>query len=371
MPKKNHPSGDQFMLNKIKARWASQSVDARFEFIRFVLVILLSLALTLGIVLLVSNEPLYALQQFFFGPVSRFRKMANVIEAAIPLTFLGLSVSVMFSARQFNLGSSGSLFLGGTVASVIALTVPLPAVIHPLFAIAIAGIVGGIWTSIPALIKLKYGASELVSSLMLNFVALNLGFYIILNYFRDPQAGSLASFLFPQSAILPTMVPDTRIHYGLIILIGVIIATYYFMVKTKWGYALRMTGFNKKFATYSGISTTAVILYSQFIGGMLAGFGGAVEKLGMYPRFLWQFMPAYAFDGIIVAVLAKDRPQYIPVAAFVLAYIRIGADTMSTNSDVSFQMIAIIQGLIIILIAANAFLSKTRQKMVVKEATND
>ncbi len=357
------------MLNRIKSRWLDQPVDTRFESIRFSLSIVVSLLVTLGLVLIVSNEPFYALQQLFLGPVASVRKVGNVIEAMIPLTFLGLSVAMMFSARQFNLGSPGGLFLGGTVAAVVALTFPLPPVILPLVAILLGSIAGGFITLVPAFIKLRWGASELVASLMMNFVAVNLGFYIILNYFRDPQAGSLASFPFPSSALLTRFIPGTRIHTGIILLAVMIVIITLFIQKTKWGYALRMTGFNKKFATYSGISTGAVILYSQILGGMLAGMAGAVEMLGMYDRFRWQMMPTFAFDGVIVAVLAKNKPQYIPLAAFVLSYIRVGADTMSVNSDVSFQVIAIIQGLIIIMIAANAFLSKYRQRMVVKEAS--
>ncbi len=356
------------MLKRIREQWLARPVDTRFEFIRFSLAIGVSLLVTFILILLVSNEPLYALRQLFLGPVSSFRKFANVIESTIPLTFLGLSVSVMFNARQFNLGSPGALFLGGTMASIVALTFPLPAILLPLVAMIVAALVGGLVTSIPAYIKLKWGASELVASLMMNFVAVNLGFYLILNFFRDPQAGSLASFKFPEEALLGTFVPNTRIHYGIIVLLVMTILIYLFISRTKWGYALRMTGFNKEFAKYSGISTGAVIMYSQFVGGLLAGLGGAIEKLGMYDRFRWQLMPTYAFDGVIVAVLAKNKPQYIPLAAFALSYIRIGADTMSVNSDVSYQMIAIIQGLIIVMIAANAFLSSYRQRMIVKEA---
>lgn len=356
------------MIKKISEFWLKRSSNDRFEFIRFSTSIIVALILTLVLVLIVSDEPFYALRLLFVGPLQSTRKFANVIEGAIPLTFLGLSVSVMFSARQFNLGSPGALFLGGTIASVIALTFNLPFVILPLLGIFIAGIVGGIITLIPALIKLKWGASELVASLMMNFVALNLGFFIILNYFRDPDAGSLASFPYPPEASLGTIFENTRIHYGIIILIITTIVVYLFINRTKWGYALRMTGFNFKFAKYSGISTASVIVYSQFFGGFLAGIGGAIEKLGMYDRFRWQFMPTYAFDGVIVAVLAKNKPQFIPLAAFVLSYIRVGADTMSINSDVSYQMISIIQGVIIILIAANGLLSGYRQKMIVKEA---
>lgn len=347
------------------------SVDARFEFIRFLVAIGVSLLVALALIFMVSKEPFQSLNYLFLGPFAKFRKIGNIIETAIPLTYLGLSVSIMFAANQFNLGSSGALFIGGTVAAIIGLTLPLPSFIHPLFALLAAGVLGGLWTSIPALLKLKFNASELVSSLMLNFIAFNISIYIIMNYFRDLNAGTLASEKFMSTILLPNLIPGTRVSYGLIILIIMILLSWLFVSKTKWGYALRMTGLNTNFAKFSGISTAAVVLYSQFIGGFLAAMGGATEMLSLYDRFKWQMMPSYAFDGIIVSVLAKEKPQYIPLAALVLAYIRVGADTMSFNGDVSFEMITIIQGFIIILIAANAFLKKYRQKMVVKEATTN
>jgi len=349
----------------------TNSVDSRFEAIRFIVAIGVALLVALILIFMVSKEPFQALQYLFLGPISKFRKIGNIIETAIPLTYLGLSVSIMFAANQFNMGSSGALFLGGTTAAIIGLVLPLPFGIHPLVAILAAGVMGGLWTSIPAFLKLKFGASELVSSLMLNFVAFNICIFIIMNYFRDLNAGTLASTKFFETVLLSNLVPGTRISYGLIILVIMVILSWLFMSKTKWGYALRMTGLNVNFAKFSGISTAAVILYSQFLGGFLAGMGGASEMLSLYDRFKWQMMPSYAFDGVIVSVLGKQKPQYVPIAALLLAYIRVGADTMSINGDVSFEMISIIQGFIIILIAANAFLKKYRQKMVVKEATEN
>jgi len=141
------------------------------------------------------------------------------------------------------------------------------------------------------------------------------------------------------------------------------------MKKTRWGYRIRLTGANAKFAQYSGIDTNAVIVYSQVIGGFIAGLGGSIEILGMYTRFSWQTLPGYGWDGVIVAILARNNPIFVPVAAFFLAYLRIGADIMSRYSDVPNEFVTLIQGTIIILIAASSFLAKYRHRMVFKEAT--
>lgn len=345
--------------------------ESKFEAIRFAVAIGISILLAFLIIFLVSKEPLVAIQKLFLGPIESQRRFGNVIELAIPLTFTGLAVSVMFKANQFNMGAEGAFYLGAVISAIVAINLPLPIIIHPFVAILIAGLGGGIVCAIPAVLKVKWRASELVSSLMLNYVFFNLGIYLINNHFRDVNAGAMASHPFAKTALLAKLVPKTRIHAGIFIVIGVAILVYLFLSRTKQGYHLRMTGLNQNFAAYSGIKTAAVVLYSQFLGGFIAGVGGATEMLGMYERFTWQDLTGYGFDGIIVAILAKNNPVFVPVAAFFLAYLRIGADRMGSASDVTYEMVSIIQGVIIMLIAAQAFLSKYKQRMVVKEAKID
>jgi simple sugar transport system permease protein len=342
-------------------------IETRFEVLRFSMAVLISVALSFLIILLVSREPLTALRNLFLGPVTSSRRFGNVIELAITLTFSGLAVAVMFSANQFNMGAEGSFYAAGAVAAMVALGVPLPPVLHPLTAILLGGLCGAVICVIPALLKVKWGASELVSSLMLNYVFFYFTRYFCNTVFKDPDSGYVSTYLLPVTAKLGRIIPGTRIHLGIFIVIAVTVLTMIFIRRTTWGYALIQTGRNPLFAACSGINTPLVLIYSQLAGGVIAGIGGSVEVLGMYDRFQWQNMPGYGFDGVIVAILAKNKPQFVPVAAFFLSYIRIGADRMSTASDVTSEMISIIQGIIIMLVAAQAFMSRQRQKMLVKE----
>jgi simple sugar transport system permease protein len=157
---------------------------------------------------------------------------------------------------------------------------------------------------------------------------------------------------------------------GFLVAAAFVVLCVLLMFKTRWGYQIRVTGVNASFARYSGIKTGNVVIYSQAIGGLLAGIGGAIETLGMYTRFSWQSLPGYGMDGVIVAILARNNPAYVPIAAFFLAYLRIGADLMSRYSDVPNELVALIQGIIIILIAANSFLAKYRHRLVYEEATH-
>ena len=192
--------------------------------------------------------------------------------------------------------------------------------------------------------------------------------YVLNYYLRDPKAGITASYILKPSAKLINLVPKTKIHFGLIIALAAVVIVYYFLYRSKHGYSLRMTGLNQSFAKYSGMNTTNIIMYSQVIGGFIAGVGGSVELLGMYDRFTWDSLPGYGFDGIIIAILARNNPLLVPVAAFFLAYLRTGANTMAMMADVPSEVISIIQAIMIMLIAANAFLAGWRHKMVVKKS---
>lgn len=342
-----------------------------FELLRTLVAITLALLIAFIIIFFISEQPGEALSKLLVGPLTKLRYFGNVIEMSIPLTFTGLAVCVMFQAKQFNMAGEGGFFIGAVAAAAIGILVPLPPFIHPLVAIIAGGVVSGAFFYIIAKIKTKWNASELVSSLMMNYILFYLGLYLINYWLRDSLAGAMVSYKLKTTALIPNLIPKTRIHFGLLIVIAMIFITYYFLYRTKWGYSIRMTGLNKKFADYSGINTTSVVVYAQVIGGIICGIGGATEVLGMYTRFQWQTLPGYGWDGMMVAILARSNPVLVPIAAFLLSFLRIGADLMARQTDVPSEVVSIIQGIMIMLVAAESFLSTWRHKMVVKKAKEE
>lgn len=342
--------------------------DILFEVGRILIGIIIALLVGLVIILFISEEPGEAFKFFLFGPFSSVRRIGNIIEMSIPLIFTGLAVSVVFQAREFNIGAEGQFFLGAVVATIIGIVLEVPPIIHIPLVLLFSLLAGGSVGFISGYLKVQWGASELVSSLMMNYVCLKLGIYIINNFFLDTAAGALVSLPIRKTAWLQQFIPSTRIHWGIFIVIAVVILVYYFLYFTKLGYALRMTGINEDFANYSGIKTTSVILFSHFLSGALAGLGGAVEILGIYRRFRWLALPGYGFDGIIIATMARNNPLYVPLAALFLAYIRNGADIMNRMSDVPSEIVSIIQALIILLVTAEALLSRYYFRYKAKEA---
>lgn len=348
-----------------KPRLNNSQQNMLFSVIRTLIAILISLGIVLVIILLVSKQPMQALTAFLTGPFTSVRRMGNVVEATIPLIFTGLAACVMFQAKQFSLIGDGSFFFGALIATCFVLQQGKSSGIQPVVAILIGAAVGGLCGIIPGLLKAKWNTNEFVVSMMFNYVLVYVGLYILLNTIRDPNSGFVASYALPDSAKLLRFIPGTKIHMGLVIALIMTVLTWLFMYKTKWGYAIRMTGINQKFAEYAGINTFMVIFMCQVIGGLIAGVGGTCEILGMYDRFQWQDTPGYGFDGMTVAILAANNPALAPIGAFFLAYLRVGTDIMARTSDVPNEAVYIIQGIVMLLVTATAFLANWRHKMVV------
>lgn len=335
-----------------------------FEFVRILIAIIISLALGFIVTLLVSKDPINAYKYFLFGPLSRTRRIIEFINTSVPLIFTGLAVSIVFKAEQFNIGAEGQFFMGAVAGTAVALLFPHMVIIHIIFVFIAAMLAGMAWAYVPGVLKARLNASELVSSLMMNYIAFYMGLYVINYYLRDKNAGYLVSYKFPKTTWLPYLYKRYSLHYGIIIAIAFVFLVWYLMYKTRIGYEIRMLGYNLKFAEAGGIDVPRVILNAQVISGGVAGIAGAVEVTGRYHRFLWQALPGYGFDGIIVALLARNNPLGVPFAALFLGYLRTGARIMERQSDMSAEMVTVLQALVILLVTAQAFLSTWKQKMV-------
>ena len=288
----------------------------RFDIIRTIVSVLIALAISFVIIFMVSDQPLEAIKYLLIGPLTNKRSMGNVVESMIPLIFTGTGVCIMFSANQINLAGEGAFHIGGLIASCIAIKVTA-GFVSPFAALVCAGLAGALFTVIPAIMKITTTASEMVSSLMINYIALYFGNYMLNNVIGDPKA-SAASYKLSEASELPVLIQGTRVHLGFIIAIAVAVLGYLFLYRTKMGYELRLAGENEEFARYSGVSIVKVIVLSQILGGFVAGLGGGVEMLSpIYSRFTWTSLLGYGWDAIIICTLAKKNPLYTPFAVLI------------------------------------------------------
>lgn len=338
-----------------------------YGLIRITVAIAIAFAIASLIIFAVSEEPLTAINKLFLGPLQSKRNFFNILETMIPLVFTGLALNIMFRSGLFNMGADGSFYMGAVMASFVAISIELPQGVHQGAVILVAAVVGGLITMLPAVIRKITGANVLVISLMFNYVFFHGGLFIINRFLFDETTGH-ASFKFQETARLGNMVKGTQLHYGFLIMIVMVIVMYIIVERSKFGYNLKVTGISKRFAKYAGINVTATVILSQFIGGAVAGMGGAIEMVGIYKRFTWNTPVMYVWDGILVNLLGATKPIMIPFAAFFLSYLRVGADVMSRSTDVDNEIVAIIQGIMILLIASERFMYTLKKRKEEREA---
>ena len=300
------------------------------------------------------------------------KNISDVLAAMIPIMFTGLATCVMFSANQFNMGAEGGIMLGAFITGLVAVYAPIPGALLPIVAIIVGAAVVGVMMLVPSLLKVKMGVSEMVCSLMMNYVVMYLIKYVLNNFLADKTRGQIMTYPFQSNAALPQLVDNgSKLSWGFAIGILCVILTALFMYRTRWGYAIRMIGINQEFAKYSGMKVGAIIVLAQVLGGVLAGMGGGIEMLGRYPSYAWSSLPGYGWTGITVAILAGNNPAMVPLAAFFMAYLEKGCNLMSTYSGVPAQLIDIIQAVIFLFFAAEQFLAGYRQKLVVKSTQEE
>ena len=353
----------------------TRRIEAVFELIRIVAAMAVAYVVALIILFLISDDPAYVIGQFVLGPFSTMRRFGDVISLAIPFMFTGLCMCFMYAVNKFNLVGEGVFMTGGLIASWIVISLAdsnVPGLVLIILAVVVAAVIGGAITAIPALLDARFKANVVVISLMLNYILWYFIQHVLKYKIKDSTIAFTGSVEIPIRANLPKLVSGTTVHFGLIIALLCTVVVCVLFYKTPFGYSLRTVGNNPSFAKYVGIGIMSTTVMAQVVGGVFAGMGGAIEILGMYRRFQWaNVMTGHGFDGLIIAVLAKRNPTFVPIAALLLAYIRIGADIVNRTTDIPAEFVTIIQGVIILLVAAELFLAGFKNKMIFKNAKED
>ncbi|MFP4510557.1 MAG: ABC transporter permease [Spirochaetota bacterium] len=342
-----------------------------FDAIRTAIAILIGMLICILLIILVSSSPADSIATFLFGPFSSQRTIASIFEIATPIIFTGIALAISFQAQQFYIGAEGAFYITAAVGTALAVSTSMPWFLHVPLILLVSASFGGLWGLIPGYLKARFNTSEVVTALMLNFVALYTGLYLINNFFRDRGAGFMVSFRLPESAELGQLIERTRIHWGVVLAILVAIWAYYFLYHTRTGYEIRTVGHNQKFARFGGINVFKVIITVHVLTGAIAGLGGIVEVMGIHGRFNWQDLPGQGWDGVIVAIIGRNQPLYVVAAAVFLGYLRVGGQQLRLLSDVPFELVLVIQSAIILLITARAFLSQWENRMIINQASEE
>lgn len=257
---------------------SNKKINLLVDAVKLALIIFIACALVSLIVLLVSDDPMTAITSFFIGPFTSLRRIGNIIEAAAPLMFTALAVIIIFGSGQFSMIAEGSFFIGTSGAMIIAIACKLPGGVHPAVAILFAGFCGALVSLVPAVLKMKWNVSELVTSIMFNYVVQFFAIYLVSYHFREVSSSSLASLKFEETAGLPVVFPGTRSQPGIVLGIVLCILVWFFLYRTSFGTRLRITGENPLFAKYSGLKVTSLMLVAQTSQARLPEWAAALRS---------------------------------------------------------------------------------------------
>ncbi|HUC93676.1 MAG TPA: ABC transporter permease [Paenibacillus sp.] len=309
-----------------------------------------------------GHDPIEGYKYLMQGGLKNTERIGNTLATATPLIFTGLSVAFAFRTGLFNIGAAGQMLIGGLCATAIGLTFDWPRAVL-LTAMILAGFIGGaLWAFLPGLLKAKYNVHEVVSTIMLNWIAYWTVYYAVPAYFKA-ESLETESRLLPESATLRVaglseMFDGSFINLGIFLgLIGVIVMAF-IIDRTTLGYELKAVGFNRHAAEYGGIAVNRSIVLSMLISGGLSGLGGMVQYAGNAANIQIGILPSQGFDGIAVALLGANAPGGVLLAAIFFGLLYSGRGFMNAMTEVPPEIADSIIAIIIYFAATSILIER-------------
>ena len=303
-------------------------------------------------ILLSGESPIEAYGALLKGALGSPKSIANTISKSIPLAFTGLAVALGSRCGMLNIGAEGQLHAGAMAAVLTALSLsafPAPIV---LIVSIIAGILAGmIVGGIPGFFKARLNTNEVIVAIMLNYICTLFTSWLVNGPVKSDGSTAQTEVL-PEGVWLGRLIPQTQLTTALFILIAVAILMYIFLWKTSVGYQLRAVAANQSAAGTAGIRVKTYMIMAMVLSGGLAALAGITEVFGKYHRFIEGFSPSFGFTGIAVAILGRNHPAGVLLTALLFGIMDMGALRMSRVTDVSTNMVTVVQSLVILLVAA-------------------
>lgn len=309
-----------------------------------------------------------ALQAMVRGSLGSRSAIAETIVQATPLIMTGLAVTIAFRGRLWNIGAEGQFFAGAMAAYFIASTFATLSRTPMILLILLGALLAGsIWGAIPALLKVKFNASEVIVTVMLNFVIQFVLSYLLSGPWQDPQSAFLQTSKIPEAAIFSRIITGTRIHIGIFVAIIAVLVIWFLLWKTTLGYEIRAFGINPSASKYKGIPPLKTIILTLAISGAIAALAGASEVVGLHGRLRLDISTGFGFTGIIVALLGRLHPLLVVVAALFMGALWNGSLAMQIASGVPIALAFVIRGVVLVALLAAEALTHIRIRRVCDE----
>jgi len=324
--------------------------------------VLITFAITAGPILLAGANPIEAYVAFVVVPLTSQFTLLEVLVTATPILFTGAAVAIAFRAGYWNIGAEGQLLLGAIAAAGIGTLVGgLPVLVALPIMIIGGALAGSAWALVPALLRVRFGIDEVVTTLLLNPVALLLVNGLLHGPWRDPLTGFPESPRIAVSAEFPTLIDRSRLHLGFVVALVVIGVSWYVLARTAAGLRLRAAGLSPHGARFAGINVSRTLLGAALISGAIAGIAGVSEVAGIQNRLTGGLSPGYGYTGIVVATLGTLTLPGVAIAAVFLADLTVGASSAARSLGIPSQLGAVVQG--VLLLTTVALLAVRRHRL--------
>ena len=332
-------------------RPSQRSLPAWAEILLVPLINIALAFLVVGVIVrLIGIDPFHALGRLVVGAVGSPESIGYTLYYATNFVFTGLAVALAFHAGLFNIGGEGQAYIGGLGCglAILAFDQYLPGWLMVPVAIGAAALFGAAWAAVPAWLQAWRGSHIVITTIMFNFVASALMVYLLVNVLIAPGSMTPQSREFGPSGQLPA-VSGSALNLSIVLALGCCVAVWLFLWHTRWGYALRAMGHNPQAAVYAGTNLKRMTMLVMCLSGALAGFVGVNELMGVHHRIVLDFPAGYGFAGIAVALMGRNHPLGVALAALLFGALQQGGAELAFDEPaITREMVVVIQGLVIL-----------------------
>lgn len=330
------------------------------EVVSPVVAFLLALSVGAVVVLFMAENPMHIYTVMFRGGLGSVDGFGYALFSATPLILTGLAVAFAFRGGLFNIGGEGQLYMGTFLCAWVGFSLRnMPAVMMVPICILAAALGGALWGVVPGVLKARFGVHEVINTIMLNFVAMLTTNFLVNHVYKEPGQMIPQTSEIAPSAWIPRMAPllqrlhiqlprSNPLNYSLLLALMVAVLAWFILFRTRLGYEIRAVGLSQKAAEYGGIKVGAVLVLSMVISGVMAGLVGVNEVMGYRHRFLDGFSTGLGFTGIAVALLGRNHPLGVVLAAVLFGILNTGALEVDIFTDIPRELVMVLQAVIII-----------------------
>jgi simple sugar transport system permease protein len=323
--------------------------------------VVLTYALTAGPIRAAGSNPLAAYQRYVIDPLTSFSSFGEVLLASTPLVFTGLAVAIAFRCGFWNIGAEGQFIVGAIAATFFALTFPdLPGVVAIPLALVAGAVVGALWALVPALLRTRYRIDEVVTTLLLNPVALLLLQGLLNGPWRNPSSGFPESQTFASGYRFPHVIPGTRVDLGFAVALAIALALWVVLSHTAVGLRMRAVGLSPDASRFNGIAVERTLLRSAVVSGAVAGLGGVSQVCGLRGQLTTEISAGFGYTGIVVATLAALTAGGVVLVAILLADVVVGSESAARALQLPPQMGKVVTAVLLLTVVSLLMLRRYR-----------